>query len=239
MPKSSLEEIEWKGTEKEKMFTETMKSIDTRKMTRINLLFNETIWSDKFTTIITDLPTQRITQIPINKKYKIPTVDSSNNTINNSTLTHLNSTTTPSSGKEKEEKNYFAVEKFYLLAIDSSDKFFSYWDNIRNDVELLQHVKNHLSRIFSIDKSSIPDPLLIKRKMSGNQFPDYSRKYFWKKDIDWCHIKKAMFRPVSHENVFVVNDSFDTVQNQGSLETLLRNADDVLKQYFSDYITTG
>lgn len=239
MPKSALEEIEWKGTEKEKMFTETMKAINTRKTTRINLLFNKTIWSDKFTTIITDLPTQRITQIPIYRKYEKSFVDNSNRTLNNSAPIHLNSTTTPSSGKDEGNEDNGLKEKLYLLSIDSNDRFSSYWENILDDDELLKHIKNHLSRVFSIDKNEIPDPLLIKKKISGNKFPNYSKTYFWRKNNDWCHIRKAMFRPVSHENVFIVNDSFDTVQNQGSLETLLRNADDVLKQYFSDYVTNS
>ncbi|CAD5115024.1 DgyrCDS4045 [Dimorphilus gyrociliatus] len=237
-PKSSIEDIEWKGIKDDKLFKETMNSLKTREITTIHLIFNETIWSDKFSWITTDLPLQRISQIPFIRSFNMPVLDHINSK-ENSSSSHLNnnSTTAPPSGNYQTPQPVQSDEKLYLLSIDSHEKFFTYWESLKTDDELLNHIKIHLSRIFSVDRNAIPDPLYMRRATSGSKFPFYSNKYLWNKKVDWCHIRKAMFRPVSHEQIFIVNDSFDTVQNQQSLETLLKNADDVLETYFSDFLT--
>lgn len=189
-----------------------MNALVTNRITQIVLLYNGSWWPDALKTIKTDLPIQKITYMPLFYENNSSEI----NKILNQTLN-------------------LPDKKMFMLIIESNNKYFDFWKELESTKLIVDRLKIFISRILSKSKNNIPNPEKYSIYQKGETFPDYSFKYFWKKNVDWCFVKEKMLKPLENDNIFIVNDSFDRVDNQGKYETLLQNSDHVLEKYFFNF----
>lgn len=195
-----------------------MNSLITSKLVQIILLYNESWWPEKLTTLKTDLPAQKITYIPLN-------YDKNSSRVNKSSFDEYANQT-----------SNLPQRHSFILMIDTNEKYFNFWVELESRNQVIHRLKKFFARILSKSENSIPNPEKYSIHVKGDKFPDYSCKYLWKKNVDWCYTRDKMSKPLDHQNVFIVNDSFDSVENQGKYETLIKNSNNILRKYFSNFI---
>ncbi|CAD5115940.1 DgyrCDS4870 [Dimorphilus gyrociliatus] len=217
IPKSSLADIKWSNSFKYDNYKLAMQSLKTSKRTQIILRYNESWWPDSLTIVKTDLPAQKITFIRLKDEKDEHNQNGS-------------SSTRHTSGKRERTTSF-------LLVIDSNDRYYDYWKTLESGKLVVNRLTKFFARILAKREDSIPDPETYSISYFKEAFPYYSHKFFWKKNFDWCNVRKKMLKPIHDQDVYIANDSFDTVKNQGKFETLLDNSDEILEKYFADYVT--
>ena len=106
------------------------------------------------------------------------------------------------------------------------------WRNDANSVteHVVNHVHIHLSYIYNISMTSIPQPR-DGTMMLWDEFPFNGGWSTWKPGYKWYDVRKELLRPSQNDEVYIANGYYGTYENNMWAEGALESVDEVLSHF--------